>query len=92
MIPEAGTGGTTAAPITRKIYAAMYGKDGKDRILDARGMLPTQLPVVMPDGSIGKPGTTVPRKPVTRVATPAPTTQALPAPGLPWAERRRDQL
>jgi len=70
MVPEAGTGGTTAAPITRKIYAAMYGQDGQKRILDARGLLPAALPVVLPDGSIGAPGTKVPRPARTAVGTP----------------------
>lgn len=87
MVPEAGTGGTTAAPITRKIYAAMYGFDGQKRILDARGLLPAALPVVLPDGSIGPPGTKVPRRPVTVVGTPV-SLAAGRLEGL-WAEGRR---
>jgi penicillin-binding protein 2 len=92
MVPEAGTGGTTAGPISRKIWAAMYGADGRKRILDAKGELPSELPVVLPDGSIGRPGTAVPRKPDVVVATPkaTPSTVALPRlAGLPWAEAPR---
>jgi penicillin-binding protein 2 len=92
MVPEAGTGGTTAAPIARKIWDGMYGLEHAKRALLPGGTLPTTLPVVLPDGSIGRPGTTVPRRPVTVVATPSPTTQALgPVSGLPWADvpRRR---
>ena len=88
MVPEAGTGGTTAAPIARKIWDGIYGLEGAKAQL-RNGATPATLPVVLPDGSIGRPGTVVPRKPVTVVATPRPTTQAL---GLPWAEavRRRE--
>lgn len=91
MVPEAGTGGTTAAPISRKIWAAMYGADGNKRILDARGGLPTALPVVLPDGSIGRPGTVVPRRPKTAVA-PLSSLAAGGVEGLPWADvpRRRE--
>jgi penicillin-binding protein 2 len=88
MVPEAGTGGTTAAPIARHIWDGIYGLEGKKRMLGPGGTLPAKLPVVMPDGSIGRPGTVVPRRPTTVVATP-PTAQALSP--LPWADvpRRR---
>ncbi|MDP9182179.1 MAG: penicillin-binding protein 2 [Actinomycetota bacterium] len=90
MVPEAGTGGTTAAPISRKIWDGIYGLEGAKRVLPAGGVLPRTLPVVLPDGSIGRPGTVLPRRPVTVVATPAPTTQALGGPpGLPWAQAPR---
>ena len=56
MVAEAGTGGTTAAPISRKIYEAIYGLDGNKRLLDANGDLPSALPVVRADGTIGAPG------------------------------------
>jgi penicillin-binding protein 2 len=90
MVPEAGTGGTTAAPIARKIWDGIYGLEGKKRVLGPGGTLPTKLPVVMPDGSIGRPGTVVPRRPVTVVASPSATQALGPAP-LPWADvpRRR---
>ncbi len=94
MVAEAGTGGTTAAPITRKIYDAMYGFSGQKRLLDANGDLPSALPVVQPDGTIGRPGT--PTKAVevplggTASAAPAPTSSSGSAlggpPGLPWGE------
>ncbi|MCW2586780.1 MAG: Peptidoglycan glycosyltransferase [Frankiales bacterium] len=90
MVPEAGTGGTTAAPIAREIYDAMYGFGGKKALLGPGGVLPSGLPVVRPDGTIAPPGTKVP-KPAQRVLpTPATSTRALGGP-LPWAEavRRR---
>ncbi|HUR52465.1 MAG TPA: penicillin-binding transpeptidase domain-containing protein, partial [Mycobacteriales bacterium] len=89
MVPEAGTGGTTAAPVARKIWDGIYGLEGAKRVLLPGGALPTKLPVVMPDGSIGRPGTVVPRRPTTVVASP-PSTQALGP--LPWADvpRRRE--
>jgi penicillin-binding protein 2 len=92
MVPEAGTGGTTAAPIARKIWDGIYGLEHTKAALNPAGVLPTSLPVVLPDGSIGRPGTAVPRRPVTVVSSPAPTTRALgPLGGLPWADvpRRR---
>jgi penicillin-binding protein 2 len=91
MVPEAGTGGTTAAPIARKIWDGIYGLEHTKAALAPGGALPTTLPVVMPDGSIARPGTAVPRKPITVVARPTPTTQALGSTGLPWADvpRRR---
>jgi penicillin-binding protein 2 len=80
MVAEAGTGGTTAAPIARKIWDAIYGVEGAKSDLKA-GALPRGLPVVRNDGTIGPPGTRV-----TRV-TPTPTgTQSL---GLPWGEEAR---
>ena len=90
MVPEAGTGGTTAAPIARKIWDGIYGLEGSKRMLGPGGTLPTKLPVVMPDGSIGRPGTVVPRRPTTVVASPSATQALGPAP-LPWADvpRRR---
>lgn len=89
MVPEGGTGGTTAAPIVRKIWDGIYGLEGSKRLLAVGGQLPAGLPVVLPDGSIGRPGTVVPRRPAPSIT---PTTHAAPAPpALPWAEppRRR---
>lgn len=77
MVAEAGTGGTTAAPIARQIYEAMYGFGGKKRVLDPNGELPRALPVVMPDGTIGRPGSRS-----TAVAVPFSDTP-LPAPATP---------
>jgi penicillin-binding protein 2 len=85
MVPEAGTGGTTAAPIVRKIYDAMYGFNGQKRILDAHGLLPGALPVVRTDGTIAPPGTKVPKPPV-KVAPVTPNVSA-----LPYAVRREDE-
>jgi penicillin-binding protein 2 len=84
MVPEAGTGGTVAAPITRKIYNAMYGFGGQKRLLNPDGSLPSQLPVVRPDGTIAPPGTVVPRRPV---PTATPSLAALPA--AVWGEVAR---
>lgn len=92
MVPEGGTGGTTAAPIARKIWDGIYGLEGSKPALGAGGALPASLPVVLPDGSIGRPGTVVPRRPVMVVSSPTPATRALgPLGGLPWADvpRRR---
>ena len=90
MVPEAGTGGTTAAPIARKIWDGIYGLEGAPRVLLPGGATPATLPVVMPDGSIARPGTAVPHRPVPTATTPS--THALgPLDQLPWAEppRRR---
>jgi penicillin-binding protein 2 len=84
MVPEAGTGGTVAAPITRKIYDAMYGFRGQKRLLNPDGSLPSLLPVVRADGTIAPPGTLVPRRPV---ATATPSVHALP-PAV-WGEALR---
>ena len=95
MVPEAGTGGTTAAPIARTIWDAMYGFSGKPALLGAGGDLPVRLPVVRPDGTIAPPGTRVPH-PAVKVAptpvasSPATTNKALGGPpALPWAEPAR---
>jgi penicillin-binding protein 2 len=79
MVPEAGTGGTTAAPIARKIWDAIYGVEGAKSDLK-NGALPKGLPVVRNDGTIAPPGTHVVRP------SPTGTTQSL---GLPWAEEAR---
>lgn len=98
MVPEAGTGGTTAAPISRKIWDAMYGFGGKPPLLGPGGVLPATLPVVRPDGSIAPPGTRVPRAPVEVPPSPEPSASASPAtgnkalggvPGLPWSAPAR---
>jgi penicillin-binding protein 2 len=71
MVSQGGTGGTTAAPMVREVYDAIYGV-GRPAVLPG-GRLPRALPVVRPDGTIGPPGTKVPRKPVVgpyRDATP----------------------
>ena len=79
MVPESGTGGTTAAPIARKIWDAIYGLEGARAALKS-GALPKGLPVVRNDGTIAPPGTHVVRP------SPTGTTQSL---GLPWAEEAR---
>ena len=71
MVPEGGTGGTTAAPIARAIYDGMYGLEGKKGVLG--NGLPTALPVVRTDGSVAPPGTRVPLAP--RVLRPMPATR-----------------
>ncbi|MCU1674483.1 MAG: penicillin-binding protein 2 [Frankiales bacterium] len=56
MVEQAGTGGTTAAPITREVYEGMYGLNGRPAALvPARG-----LPRVRPDGFVVPPGARVP--------------------------------
>ncbi|MCW2600066.1 MAG: hypothetical protein JWM02_1895 [Frankiales bacterium] len=98
MVPEGGTGATTAAPIARSIYDAMYGLAGKPSLLGPGGVLPSALPVVRPDGTIAPPGTRVPVPPHRAVTIPKPTsaspssgsTRAIGAPArLPWSEEPR---
>jgi penicillin-binding protein 2 len=87
MVAEAGTGGSTAGPISRRIYDAMYGFRGK-ALLGPGGALPTALPVVRADGTIAPPGTRVPRPPTLRTdPTPAPSESAQALALL--ADRRR---
>lgn len=81
MVTEAGTGGTTAAPIARKIWDAIYGLEGAKSDLKA-GALPVGLPVVRGDGTIAPPGTRV----VRALPSPSGTVSSL---GLPWAEESR---
>ncbi len=91
MVPEGGTGGTTAAPIVRKIWDGMYGLEGAKAVL-AGGVLPATLPVVRADGTIAPPGTKVARRPrlVPASASPPSGTSALgPLSGLPWAVEPR---
>ena len=91
MVTEAGTGGTTAAPISRRIYEAMYGLRGKPALLGPGGVLPSALPVVRPDGIIAPPGTHVPVPPVLEKqpqVSSSPSAQAL-GPPLLWAPDRR---
>ncbi|MDP9436977.1 MAG: penicillin-binding protein 2, partial [Actinomycetota bacterium] len=64
MVSQGGTGGTTAAPMVRDVYAGIYGV-GRPAVLPG-GRLPTGLPVVRPDGTVGPPGTKVPQRPVVR--------------------------
>jgi penicillin-binding protein 2 len=78
MVTEGGTGGTTAAPITREIYDGLYGLEGKPALLK-NGELPSQLPVVRPDGTVGPPGTKTGRPAPTVVAPAAPSPS--PSPG-----------
>jgi penicillin-binding protein 2 len=78
MVTEGGTGGTTAAPITREIYDGLYGLEGKPALLK-NGALPDELPVVRPDGTVGPPGTKTGR-PAPTVVTPASPSPP-PSPG-----------
>jgi hypothetical protein len=84
MVPEGGTGGTTAGPIARKIWDGIYGLEGQPAQASA-GSLPTTLPVVRTDGTIAPPGTKVVRPAPT--VTPSTGTHALGGlPGLGWAD------
>ena len=94
MVPEGGTGVTTAAPIARKIWDGIYGLENAKAALPG-GVTPATLPVVRPDGTVGRPGTRVPRPAVKVPYQPAPVASAAPSPSaqaLPWAEvvRRRE--
>ena len=94
MVTEAGTGGTTAAPISRRIWSAMYGL-GRPRLLDADGQLPATLPVVTAEGLIAPPGTVVPTPPTKReapkTAAASPSASGTRALGPPvmWLPERR---
>ncbi|MCU1593818.1 MAG: penicillin-binding protein 2 [Frankiales bacterium] len=85
MVPEASTGGTTAGPISRKIWDGIYGLEGQKAQLPG-GVTPASLPVVRNDGTIGPPGTKVVRPALSPSPSSGPT--ALGAPGLEWAYRR----
>ena len=80
MVPEGGTGGTTAAPIVRAVYDGMYGLEGRKAVL-THGSLPGPLPVVLPDGRTAAPGTAVPRTPAVEPLTRAPQSPVRTAPG-----------
>ncbi|MFD0772742.1 penicillin-binding protein 2 [Streptomonospora algeriensis] len=54
MIPRAGTGGSAAAPLVRKIYEGIYGFAGAEPALPS-GTPPTATPSVREDGSIAPP-------------------------------------
>ncbi len=56
MVNQGGTGGTTAAPITREIWDGIYGLEGARKVFP-RGALPSALPVVRADGTVAAPGT-----------------------------------
>lgn len=51
MVEQGGTGATTAAPITAKIYEGIYGLNGQPAAVPG-GHLPTTLPRVRPDGTV----------------------------------------
>lgn len=55
QVSQGGTGSTTAAPIVRAVYEGIYGLGGRKAALP-RGKLPSKLPVVLPDGTVGPPG------------------------------------
>ncbi len=59
VVSQGGTGGTTAAPIVRDIYAAIFGVRGSTRVKGTAafpgGRLPSALPTIRPDGSIVTP-------------------------------------
>ncbi|MCW2599014.1 MAG: penicillin-binding protein 2 [Frankiales bacterium] len=88
MVPEGGTGGSTAAPIARKIWDGMYGLEGAQAVL-SNGSLPVALPVVRPDGTVAAPGTKVPVAPRVVVSSSSTGTRALGGLPLPWAEAAR---
>lgn len=48
MVSQGGTGGSTAAPLVRKVYEGIYGLGGRKAALPG-GRLPSELPVVRPE-------------------------------------------
>ena len=87
MVTEGGTGGTTAAPITREIYDGIFGLEGHKALLPG-GALPSGLPVVRSDGTVAPPGTHTGR-PAPTVAPPSPSTSPSAASALPPFDRPR---
>lgn len=89
MVPEASTGGTTAGPISRKIWDGIYGLESQKAMLPG-GAIPATLPVVLNDGTIGPPGTKVVRAAVSPSPSTGPTALGS-VQGFPWAQdpRRR---
>ncbi|GAA4358928.1 penicillin-binding protein 2 [Angustibacter luteus] len=72
VVSQGGTGATTAAPIVRDIYSAIYGVQG-NRIVKSKAALPggrppAALPTIRPDGTIQTP------------EGPVASTQGLPDP------------
>jgi penicillin-binding protein 2 len=59
VISQGGTGATTAAPIVRDIYSAIFGVQGSARRPGAAalpgGLPPSRLPTIRPDGTIVTP-------------------------------------
>ncbi|WP_199701594.1 penicillin-binding protein 2 [Jiangella rhizosphaerae] len=53
MVSQGGTGSGTAAPSVRKIYEALFGI-GREPVLPG-GELPTGLPQIRPDSTVGQP-------------------------------------
>lgn len=76
MVAEGGTGGTTAAPITRRIWDGMLGLEGHKALLPG-GSLPSALPVVRADGTVAPPGTRTGR-PAPTVVRPSPSGASAP--------------
>ncbi|MCU1693501.1 MAG: penicillin-binding protein 2 [Frankiales bacterium] len=74
MVSQGGTGATTAAPMVREVYDALYGV-GRPSVLPG-GRLPSGLPVVRADGTVGPPGSRGARRPAT-VPYVVPPTAAL---------------
>jgi hypothetical protein len=86
MVNQGGTGGTTAAPITREIWDGIYGLEGARRLLK-NGALPATLPVVRVDGTVAPPGTKTGRRPAVVVRPPA-----APRALEPFLPARRQEL
>jgi penicillin-binding protein 2 len=87
MVTEGGTGGTTAAPVARKIWDALYGIEGVKSPLKA-GALPATLPCVRADGTIAPPPCVGPTPQASASPSPSSSGGTL-ALGLPWAEEAR---
>ena len=87
MVSQGGTGGTTAAPITREIYDGIFGLEGHKALLPG-GALPVSLPVVRADGTVAPPGTRTGR-PAPRVGPPTPRSTSASAAGPLVTDRPR---
>jgi penicillin-binding protein 2 len=88
MVEEAGTGGTTAAPITREIWDGIYGFSGHKPLLPA--VPSSALPKVRADGVVVPPGSKVTGVPPHVSPYVAPSPVASTASALAPSQRTSD--
>ncbi len=89
MVEQAGFGAEVAAPIVRDVYEGIYGLAGKKAALPG-GHTPRELPTLLPDGAVLRPGATASPSPgatatPSAAATPMSLAPVEPArPGYSW--------
>ena len=82
MVEQGGTGGTTAGPITRKVYEGIFGLAGQTAAVPG-GHLSAALPRVRPDGTVAMAGTPVAGPAPTILAPYGTSPRPSPAPSRP---------